>query len=147
MTNTAFGRLFYLNNYTKFSDNSYLKQRLPQYLDYVLRAGDDSYVWYIASLKQEYNHNNYMCMLENITNYFIKVFNITYQDYVNNGYDKAIEPVLQNIVNKHNNLLKLYNAEFDKEHSNNKEDKDSNIKVYRRNGLKKHKVYKVSNYR
>ncbi len=146
MTNTVFGRLFYLNNYSKFSGNPFIKEKLPEYIDAVLYAKDASYILNLVSLKDGYNHDNYMYILESIINYVIKVFNLTFQDYVTEGYDKAIEPVLKNIVNKHNELLKLYNLEFEQEQAK-KEKKANNFAVYRNSGLKKHKVYTVNNYK
>lgn len=143
MTNTVFGRLFYLNNYGYFSNNTYLKDKLPSYIDYVLYSKDDSYIQYITNLKEEYNYNNYMCILENIINYIIKIFNLTFQDYLANKDDKNIAQVLQNLMNRYYKLLNIYNIEFDNQLA--QEEKKEEKKVYRKTKYKKHYVYKTVN--
>lgn len=143
MTNTVFGRLFYLNNYSFCASNTYLRGVIPNCIDTCLYAKDDSYLEYLKSLKEIYNPNNYMFILESIINYVIKIFNATYQDYIKNGCDEYTEQVLKNIMTKHNNILDLYTKEFDIELAK-KEKKEEN-RVYRKTKYKKHYVYKIVN--
>ena len=83
-----------------------------------------------------------MCVLENIINYVIKVFNLTFQDYIENRYDENIEPVLKNLVSKHNKLLYLYTNECDRQLS--KQEKKQENKVYTKTKYKKHNIYTIA---
>ena len=88
------------------------KKVMDNYIDTILRIKPDAFDKYLAGLKEQYNTNNYLCVLENLINYIIIVFNITYRDYCHNGRDEYISKALDNISNRYATLTYIYNEEY-----------------------------------
>lgn len=113
MKKKIFPQLFYLNNFNFCSRNIYLEGRLNNYIQKVLYTDDDFYMYYLNDLKAEYSFNNYMYILESIINYIIKIYKLTYYDYISNTNSTTYE-TLCNIENRYKNILSIYDESFDR---------------------------------
>ena len=66
------------------------KKVMDSYIDTILHIDPDDFEKYLYGLREKYNTVNYLYILENMINYIITIFNITYKDYCCNGKKEYI---------------------------------------------------------
>ncbi len=134
MENGNFSRLYYINNFSYCRDNEIVNKMVLGLIDYVLRTDEFSVNKYISCLKEQYKYDNYMYILECISNYLVKLYNELYYDYV---VHKNIEnfAVLSRIKSRYDNIMSIYKYNLE----------NSNIvdysHVYKQTKFKKKKIY------
>ena len=109
-------KMGYLNNFNFCKDNDDINEVILDYIDYVLRTDEFRANIYLCKLKEVYGYNNFMYILECISNYIIKVYNMTYIDY---KYSREYNnfKILNRLRSRYNNIMSIYYYNLEKRSS------------------------------
>ncbi len=117
-----------LHDYSYYGRN-FDKEVLNKLIIQILYVDHNSIPKYLYEIKQVYNLNNYMYILEKINNSLVELFSKTYTDYCANGEDLEDYKVLKNIKDRNRRVLNAYNYELNQ--FNEKKQEISKIKKFK----------------
>ena len=134
MENDNIIRLNYVNNFGHCRSNVLVNNSINDYVDFVLRNDLHDANVYLCSLKEVYNYDNFMYILESICNYLVKIYSITFFEY-RMKHDFSDYVTLNRIRERYENVMSIYNFNFDADKLPN------NNGLYKKNRFVKRKIY------